>query len=96
VRLALVLADRYHLSAQEYIGRVLLNDVELFAGDFSALGVVHGKPFGQRFENWKVLEFSVATLSQGANVVTIENNRKGSETSWFAIESIELELVNSE
>jgi hypothetical protein len=78
VFISLVLEDHYDRSESDYIGRVSVNGGQVFSNGWStALGVHHGVPFGEIFQNWKVVSFTIENLVASIYVINIENNTSG-------------------
>jgi len=92
LRLSMVLSDNYQFSTDGYIGRVVLNGQQVFAGRFADLGVEQGYPFGAVFNNWVEVEFPFSNVSTGNNVVEIINESSPDIAPWIALDYIDLEL----
>lgn len=95
VRMNLVLDDHYERAASEYNGSIAVNGGNVFSGSFVSLGIQHGAPFGNQFNNWQQVSQSVSVLSPSATwPLHIANTTSGSPGGdWIAIDWIEFVLT---
>lgn len=83
-----VLDDRAATPASKYSATISINDQVVHRG---RLNLEHGKPFGQKFDNWRTLTFDVPDARRN-NVVSIRNTSDGLEDDWIGLDWMQLRL----
>jgi hypothetical protein len=83
-----VLDDHYDVPVERYSARITINGTVVHTG---RLPLVHGRPSGQRFENWRPLTFNVPHPRR-SNRVVIENTSNAGPNDWIAFDWMELRL----
>ena len=91
----MVLDDHYSRPESDYVGTVTLNGQQVFSGGFSTdLGMLHGEPYGSKFNNWRSVSFEFSDLTPSTYTVAIQNNtpdRPGQpRRDWIAIDFMEI------
>ena len=89
VTLSLVSDDHYGIEKSEYCAKILVNGNELFSGSLASLEIEHGEPYGERFNNWKLVYFPLRINSHEIKV-TVINCSNLSGLDWIAIDNIKL------
>jgi hypothetical protein len=89
IRLRLVLDDHYERPINEYRALLAVNGVILFRGPLAVLGVRHGLPFGDVFNNWTTVTLPTLHLVPPNISVHISNLTTGPVgQDWIAIDAI--------
>ncbi|MGI6685924.1 MAG: hypothetical protein ACOX47_10755 [Bacillota bacterium] len=85
------LDDHYNVPENRYSMTVNFNNNRQ---NFNQLPFVHGRPSGQRFNNWNELTVNIPPRAGGINNrVTIRNTSNAGENDWIAIDWMELRFV---
>lgn len=84
-----VLDDNYDVNVNRYSANITVNGTRVHTG---RLPLVHGRPFGQRFNNWRELTFNVRNLRRN-NRIVIENSSNTGPDNWIAFDWMELRIL---
>ena len=90
VSMALVLDDHNEFPASAYSIEVRLNGVMVYSGPLDVLQVPNGAPYGQRFQNWRVVTFPVYGHQVRSVQVDVANTSDLPARNWIAIDWIEV------
>jgi len=89
----LALDDGTLTPASSYSINIELNGSTAFSGQADALSIGHGSPFGTVFNNWTSIDFNTVPANQLE--VNIAHSNLSSAPVWLAIDSLEVELIQS-
>nr|WP_051033570.1 hypothetical protein [Acetivibrio cellulolyticus] len=84
-----VLDDHQNVPVNNYSARITINGTIVHTG---RLQLEHGRPAGQRFDNWRNLTFNISNLRRN-NRVVIENTSNAGPNDWIAFDWMELRFV---
>ncbi len=80
------LDDHYDVPENRYSARIVVNGEVVHTG---RLPLVHGRPSGQMFNNWRLLVFNVPNLRRN-NRITIINTSNTGIDDWIGFDYMEL------
>ena len=83
-----VLDDHYDVPANRYSATINVNGNVIHRG---RLQLVHGRPAGQQFNNWREITLNVSNLRRN-NRIVIENTSNAGANDWIAFDWMELRL----
>ncbi len=83
-----VLDDHYNVPESNYSATITVNGVTVHRG---RIALVHGRPAGSRFNNWRSLVFNVFNLRRN-NQVIIENTSNAGADDWIGLDWMEIRL----
>lgn len=72
-----------------YSANITINGRTVHTG---RLPLVHGRPFGQRFDTWRPLTFNVPNLRRN-NRIVIVNTSTGNPNNWIGLDWMELRVI---
>ncbi|MFO7561193.1 MAG: hypothetical protein R6X02_01015 [Enhygromyxa sp.] len=90
LRLLVALDDRYEVPVEDYELEVRVNGRRVASGDGDKLGLRHGAPQGERFNNWAFLLIRISPADRYE--ISVRNRSDLSQEHWIAIDSISLYL----
>ncbi|MFU0800526.1 MAG: CBM6 domain-containing protein [Xylanivirga thermophila] len=84
-----VLDDHTGVPANRYSARIIINGSIVHDGP---VPLVHGRPEGQQFNNWRLLNFTIPNLRRN-NRVVIQNTSRAGADDWIAIDWMEIGIM---
>ncbi|NLD47126.1 MAG: hypothetical protein GX660_07990 [Clostridiaceae bacterium] len=84
-----VLDDHYDTPVNRYSARITINGTVVHNG---RVPLVHGRPAGGMFNNWRSLTFNVPNFRRN-NRVVIENTSTAGSNDWIAFDWMELRIL---